>query len=208
MRISVNHEKYWKERKIDWTKAYFSTWNHPHRQMIMNFLRKFQWFSLFEIGCGAGENAARILTEFKGVSLGGCDINAEAIETAQKHIVGGHFKVSDIDDILMSDNSSDVVLSDMCLIYINPRKMGKVLAEVKRISRKRIIFCEFHSSSFWARLKLRMTSGYYAYDYRKLLERYGFYDIVIEKIPEELWPGGNPQKTFGYIITAKVTKRK
>lgn len=208
LKTTEDHKKYWSERKIDWGKSYLSTYNHPHRTMLMSVLASFPWISLIEVGCGPGPNLVKILTTFKDKQVGGIDISKDAIELARKTFSGGFFKVGSVEDIMMSDNSADVVLSDMALMYVGPRKISLVLDEIKRVARTHVIFCEFHSTSFYARMKLRYTSGYNAYNYKKLLEKKGFYDIELIKIPEESWPGGNPQKTFGFFIKARVPKRK
>ena len=52
---------------------------------------------------------------------------------------------------------------------------------------------------------MRFNSGYYVYDYKKLLKKHGFHDITLIKIPTEVWDGA-PQKPYGYIIVAKVLK--
>jgi len=92
----------------------------------------------------------------------------------------------------------------MCLIYIGRDRIKRVMNEVTRVTRNGIILCEFHSESWTKRLGLKFASGYNAYDYRRLLEKYDFYDIEVKKIDERDWPGGEPQKTFGYIVTAKL----
>lgn len=203
-------KQYWQNRKIDWNKDYLQTWNHPHRYMITGILKSIEneWKSLMEIGCGSGPNLVNIIKHFNNKQVGGVDVNKDAIKLASESFRGGHFKVGSGEDIMMSDDSCDVVLTDMMLIYVSPSKIDKYVKEIKRIGRKYIVLCEFHSYSFWSRMKLRMSSGYNAYDYRKLLEKYKFYDIELYKIPEEAWPGGNPQKDYGYIIKAKIPKRK
>jgi ubiquinone/menaquinone biosynthesis C-methylase UbiE len=105
----------------------------------------------------------------------------------------------------MSDDSTDVVLSDMTMIYIsNP---DKVMREIKRITRRYVVFCELHSNTLWGKIKLRFTSGYHAHNYKKLLTKHGFKDIQIVKMPADAWPGGNPQKDYGYFIKARKPKR-
>lgn len=199
--------KWWAERKIDWKTSY-QNWQHPHRYLISSLLGRFQWMSLLEIGCGAGANLINIVQRHPSKQLGGIDINPEAIDLLSKTIKGAYLKVGSVEDIAMSDNSTDVILSDMALIYIDPFKIDKVIGEIKRVARSHIVFCEFHSTSIYARLKLRLTSGYNAYNYKKLLAKHGFYDVKLYKIPEEMWPGGEPQKSFGYIIHARLIKRK
>lgn len=202
------HIEYWKNRKIDWKTSYLDTWNHPHRNVISHVLSTFPWMSLFEIGCGSGANLVNIIKRYPHKQLGGVDINSDAIELARQTLQGGFFKVGSALDLMVSDDAVDVTLSDMCLIYVDPSKIDTALGEIKRITRNHVIFCEFHSKSFYDRIKLRLTSGYHAYNYEKLLEKHGFYDIETYKLTEEMWPGGNPQKTFGFIIKAKVPKRK
>lgn len=208
MKSTQEWSKYWAERKIDWNKAYSETWNHPHRALIIAVLKTFGWTSLFEVGCGSAPNLLAIMKHFKDKQLGGVDVNPDAIALASKTFTGGVFKVGSLDDIMMSDNSTDVVLSDMSLIYIDPKRIDKAIEEIKRIARDYVVFCEFHSEKWISRLSLRWNSGYNAYNYKRLLEKHGFYDVTVWKIPEEAWPGGDPQRTFGYIIRAKVPKRK
>ena len=196
------HKKFWKERKIDWQKEYLDTWTHPHRNIIISLLSSFHWNSLWEVGCGPGPNILRILKSFSGKQLGGSDVNAEAIELANKTFVGGRFHVESVEDMLLSDCSSDVVLSDAALIYIDPFRIKKAIHEIVRIANDRIILCEFNSKNVWKRWLFRIQTGYNAYDYKKLLEDAGCYDVQMVKITPEFWDG-EPWTKWGYIISAR-----
>lgn len=207
LRTTERWKRYWRDRKIDWKVRYFN-WDHPHRFLISAALTRFNWLSLMEVGMGAGANLANILQHFKGKQLGGIDINADAIDFARKNFTGALLKVNSVEDIMFSDSSTDVVLSDMCLIYLGPRRIDKAISEIKRIARNYVVLCEFHHTSWFQRFWLKITEGYNAYDYRKLLEKHGFYNIEIYKIPTEYWEGGKPQETFGYITIARVPHRK
>ena len=139
------------------------------------------------------------------VQYGGCDVNSEAIELAKEIMpFDAILNVGSGEKIFISDKSCDVVLTDMSLIYVSPKKIGKYLREIKRIARSYVMFCEFNSESFVKRLGLRLASSYNAYDYKKLLTKYGFYDVQLHKLTEAEWPGGEPQKEFGYLIIAKI----
>lgn len=204
LKTTEQHKNYWKRRKIDWDKAYFQTWTHPHRQILCAILKNLDWQCLMEIGCGSGPNLVQIVKQIPGKQLGGIDINADAIDLAKKMFKGGVFFVNSADDIMMSDKSSDVILSDMCLIYVSPFKIDKYIKEIKRVTRKYVVFCEFHHDSFLKRLWLKWTSGYNAYDWDKLFKKHNFYDVIKYKLKPEDWPGGNPQKDYGYIFVARV----
>lgn len=208
-----NRKKYWTDRKIDWKHSYLDgvdevtgepIWNHPHREIIVSALRSFNWVSLWEVGCGPGGNLVKITKSFQGKQLGGSDVNEDAIEVAKQTFTGGKFNVESAEDLLLSDKAVDVMLSDATLIYIGPGKIKSTIKELVRVTRNAIVLCEFHSTNPFARLWLRLKTGYNAYDYEKLLEEAGCYDIQKVKIPERMWPGF-PWNIWGYVLVAKVT---
>lgn len=168
-------------------------------------LQSFPWISLWEVGCGSGPNLVRIVKDgFTNRQLGGSDVNADAIEAARKTFNGGKFHVESSEDMLLSDQAVDVMLSDAHLIYIGPFKIKKVLREMVRITRNHLVLCEYYEPSLWKRLLLWWQTGYFAHDYKTLLEELGCYDIKILPIPEEYW-GGNWSK-YGYIIHCKIAR--
>jgi len=205
MKSTNSHVKYWKDRKIDWEKSYFNV-DHPHRDLIIKELIGKRFVSIFEPGCASGANLYRIKKQFPNSHVGGMDVNQDAIETARK-IFGNKsrfFEVGDVRDLFLNDKSLDALITDMTLIYMGPRDIHKAIKEIRRVTRHFVVLVEFHHKSFWKRWAIRLKRGYNAYDYKKLLRKYDFHDIKVKKIPEEFWPGGEPQKTFGYVITAKL----
>src|ERR1700733_15072868 len=104
---------WWKDRKVDWAKQYMNP-NHPHRIVIAEVLKHINWLSLIEVGCGAGANLAQIVKSIPERQVGGIDVNPQAIEFAQTQFKNGVFSVGKADDIMMSDQSCDIILSDMC----------------------------------------------------------------------------------------------
>ena len=199
--------KYWQnrhtEKGFDWKTAYLDGWQHPHRYMIVEILKKFKWHSLLEIGCASGPNLHLIKQAFPQSKLGGMDVSKEAIKVASQNLHKDiHLDVGSAYEGFLSDNSCDVILTDMTLIYVDDIK--RALKEFKRLSGRAVVLCEFHSKSWWKRLALRLATGYRARDYKTLLEKEGFWDINLYKIPEQLWPGGEPQRSYGYVITARI----
>lgn len=205
MKTTKQHTDYWKNRKIDWAASYLSTWNHPHRELLMMALSSFPWISLWEVGCGPGANLVKLLKNGAGgKQLGGSDVNADAIELARKTFKGGKFHVEPADNLLLSDESVDVILSDATLIYYGPTKIDKALKEMARVARNHIVLCELHSNNWFARQWMRLKRGYNVYDYKARLEKAGCFDIKIAKIPADFWPG-TPWEDYGYIIIARIT---
>ena len=202
--LTGRHKNYWANRKINWKESY---WNpeHPHRELIIKALKRIKFGSIIEVGCGAGANLGKIIQNFKGVAVGGIDINKDAIDTALE-IFGNNadvLEVSSMDKIFLSDQSCDVILSDMTCIYADPFRIKTVIKEIRRVVRNNILLVEFHHENWWKRQLLRLVSGYNSYNWKKLLESNGFYDIEMVKLSDKDWPGGQPQKDFAWIISAK-----
>lgn len=194
--------RYWQRRKIDWQAAYTSTLNHPHRDFLMEILRRFWFRAILEIGCASGPNLLRILQHWPGTEVGGVDVSEDAIKQARKNIPQGVFEVRSADELFFSNNVADGAISDACMIYLDRRRAKKALAEVGRCTKHFVVLCEFHSTSWLSRILLRMSSGYYAHNYRKLLESLNYYDIQIIKFPKDLWPG-LPWERYGHFIIAR-----
>lgn len=178
----------WEKRSVDWQKDYFDTWSHPHRNAITFILKSMPWASLWEVGVGGGANLVKIIQDIPGRQLGGCDVNPKAIEFCRKSFEGALFHVESGEDMMLSDKSVDIILTDMTLIYVGPLKIRKYLREFGRITRNYVVLVEFDDRSFIGRLRARM-SGHHAHDYRKLLESEGYYDVTIQTIPLEFYPG-------------------
>lgn len=204
-RTTEKHKRYWKNRKIDWRKQYQNA-NHPHRLFIAAILKNLEWGSCFELGCGAGANLINLVRQNPGKMVGGADISKDAIDVCNKTFKGGVFKVSSADDIMMSDEATDIALSDMLYIYVGPAKISKYVEELKRITRNYVLLCEFHHKSFLKRFWLRWRWGYNAYNWENLLKKHQFDDIRILKVPVEVWPE-EPQQTFAHIIMARAPKK-
>lgn len=195
------NSEYWAKRK-GW-EEYQKTWNHPHRDFLVRILGQLHWTSLVEVGCGSGPNLINILKNLEGKQVGGIDINPEAIAIANEAFHGGHFKVGSAEDIMMSDKSTDVVLTDAFLMYVGPSKIRTYLKELVRIARNYIVLCEYHETSWLHRQKLRVLSGRHSYNYKKLLEELYCHDVMTVKIPK--FEEDNEQR-FRYVIIAKVPR--
>lgn len=193
------HSQYWRNRKINWEQDYLladGAMNHPHRDLILRHLAELEWRSMIEVGCGAGANLVRIKQQWPDAEVGGIDINQQAIETAAKYLPKARFlDVGDPRDIFLTDRSVDLVLSDACLIYFGPLAVRKALKDMKRVARSRLVLCELHSE------KKVWFNRYNIHNYRKLLDELDCYDIRVEKIPKEVWPG-TPWEQWGHIISA------
>ena len=201
---STNYfRKFWKRETINWNAAFFNP-EHPHRQLIVDALKQFQFRSVLEVGCGAGANLYNIKTAYPHSDIGGIDWNADAIAEARKMLPKASvLQVGEATDVYISDKGADILLTDMCYIYLDKKNFKKALKEAKRVASNGVVFCEFHHTNWFMRKFLKWYAGYNAYDYGKELKKLGFYDIQLHKLTSKEWPSGEPQKRFGWLITAR-----
>jgi ubiquinone/menaquinone biosynthesis C-methylase UbiE len=156
---------------------------------------------VFEIGCGIGTNLTNIFSIFGklGAEVGGTDEDPRAVEIARKNCpFARDIEVGTADDIFFSDKSIDIIITDATLMYV--KNINKAIKEMATVSRNGVVLCELYSPSAFKRIKLRLK-GFYAHDYKRLLEKNDFYDIQMTKIkdwPDSLWA------EYGYIISAKI----
>ena len=191
---------------MNWHADYSKTWDHPHRNVIVEAFRQFRFGSVCEVGCASGPNLVRLFKEWPRLEIGGVDVSESAIACAREIFPKGIFDVRPMDDLFFSDSSVDMVLSDMAAIYVSPLRIGAAVKEIGRIARKGVVLCEFYHPSRWRRIALWLATGYFAHDWPKILEQNDFYDITIRKLKEEEWPGGYPQSIYGYVFSAKTLK--
>ena len=183
---------------------------HSHRKFLVNRISLLNPKSILEIGCNWGPNLYLIAKKFPQCKIKGIDINSEAIEIGNKL-----FKKEKISNVKLSigkadepnqfqDKSFDIVFTDAVLIYIGPDKIKKVIREMIRITRKALIFVEWHDGDQKWSGKYNAHVGVWQRNYSDLLRNFvAENQITISKIPEELWPDENWQK-YGYIIEVKL----
>ena len=215
--------KFWESRQIDWKKAYFNL-DHPHRKVLIDFLKTCKISSVLEIGCACGANLYNIKKEFPNIKIAGCDIAEDAIKTADEIFRAEYpeekflpstsdgnaeidFRVGGIEAIPFHGMAFDMIITDACLIYINKKHIQRAMREIRRVAAGggQVLFIEFHSKSWLKRVGLRVISKfrYTSYDYNKLLNKYFFKGIRIFSLSKEIWPG-HLWGEFGYLMMAYV----
>jgi ubiquinone/menaquinone biosynthesis C-methylase UbiE len=199
------HVERWRRRVADWQRTQFDTRNHPHRDLVLRALDRLEFASLLEVGCGAGANLSRIPDIRPDALLLGVDVSIGALRSARRLLPAATVRLlaGRADALPLGDGSVDVALTDMTLIYVGPERIHDAIAELSRVTRGAVVFCEFHHPRLLRRIHLGLHRGYHAYDYPRLLGRHGFARVELEKIPEGAWPGGEPQRTFACLVTAR-----
>lgn len=203
-------EKRWVEKGIDEILGYWEGRNHPRRQFLVEKIGVFSPFStILEAGCICGPNLYLLAKKFPQAKIKGIDINPLAIKIGKEL-----FKEEGIKNVALlegkadelsqfQDKSFDIVFTDALLIYIGPDKIGKVLKEMARISKKGLILAEWHIPEGEVEI-YDPHIGVWRRNYVALLNNFFPKEkIYVSKTPSEFCPDNNWQK-FGYIIEVKL----
>lgn len=186
---SSNQTKYWSE-ETDYKLGY----DHPHRQLILDELKKFEVKNILEVGCNIGQNLYRIGLEFPKTQLAGVDVNKRAIQEAKVVLPEAILHVDDATSLVASDRTYDVILYDAVLMYV--KDINKALDEAVRVARQVIIILDWESE------KQKKIGYSIARNYRKLLEKRGL-KVESIKITKKQWP--NPKWIkYGQLYVARV----
>lgn len=103
--------------------------------------------SILDVGCGEAFNSSAILNEIDAAYTG-IDLDAGAVELAQKRVPQGTFKTGSIYELPFEENSFDLVLCNEVLEHIDNPTAG--LKELFRVSSGPVILSVPHEP--WFRL--------------------------------------------------------
>lgn len=190
-----------KVRKSNWVEDYLASKTHPHRRLIIEALKTFEWESLLEVGANCGPNLDLINDHFRDKRLVGIDANRDAVAFAQRAVVRPNVSVveGDLRTLPYDSESFDAVLSDATLLYVEPRDIVPTLQEMNRVCKKAIILVERYSKD-----RLGAEVGHvWGRDYETLLKELD-YKVESKKITKTQWPtSSNWQKHGRFYLALK-----
>jgi ubiquinone/menaquinone biosynthesis C-methylase UbiE len=151
---------------------------------------------------------------FPDAEIRGIDINSMAVQKGnewftQEDISNVKLFVGKADDLRQfRDKSFDVVFTDAVLIYIGPDKIKKVIEEMLRVTRKALIFLEWHCFDSKCNT-LGVYVGHWMRNYVALLKEFVPEDrIKVTKMPKDLWSDPNWQRWGGVVEVVLIRQRR
>jgi ubiquinone/menaquinone biosynthesis C-methylase UbiE len=214
---SVIDENRFRHRAPADVRLGFSNLTLPHREWFANKITRDlevnQGYPLHfvEVGCGWGPNLAVLARRGLGLRLTGVDISPASILEGRKQLM--ELGLSEItlvemqgDDLsLFADASADVVFTDAMLLYVGPDKIKRVVQELLRIARNRLVMLEMHDQG--ATYQGHCTRDGWLRNYVALLGPLVGKDAVqLEKLPPGLRTAGRWPK-YGSLIEVDLTKK-
>ncbi len=196
----------------------FSNLTLPHREWFANRImsgletNQDEDPHLVEIGCGWGPNLAVLSRHERSLRLTGVDISPASILEGKKRLTELGLKNITLiemqgDDLSLFKNASaDVVFTDAVLLYVGPDKIKRVIREMLRVARSRLVILEMHDQG--AGSEGRYTKDGWLRDYAALFSPFvGENAVRLQKLPSGLRTAGRwPQ--YGTLIEVDLTKKE
>ena len=135
--------EYWAERGKDYKKNFkYSDKFELQEQMLIEYLKKYSFSSILEVGCGFGRITKLLLANFPEITdYYAFDLSSHQIENAKINITGMpksesvQFAVSDIQSF-QAPKKYDLVIASEVLLHILPSEIEQVIGKLVSLSNK------------------------------------------------------------------------
>lgn len=205
---SKMHEWSWKGRSVGSPAELTASAQHPHRPMLVSRIADRAPFGrVLEVGCNAGTNLLLLARRFPEASFFGVDINPRFIDVGRRWLAAEGIgnvtlSVGCADDLsAFADQSMDVAFTDATLMYVGPDKIKRVIAELRRVTRRALLFNEWHLDRLQAGRPSVWDDFHWVHNFETVLGEVVAHDQVsVTRLPEGLWAPGGGWEEYGALI--------
>ena len=150
MKEKYDDEEYWKQKNpsnridADLKAADINYAIGPSHIKLYNEIRKLNFDSAIEVGCGIGKNLRNLWIIFPDKKFYGCDINPFVLQKATHYNIDSNivFFDSTSKKISMDDSTIDLVFTNNVLQHISPKNIKEAIKEISRVAIKYIVHSE------------------------------------------------------------------
>lgn len=143
MGLAKTQAEHWASKDLNIIQSY---WESPpatlRSQWFVEQLKKFQFNSIFEIGCFSGRNLRCIGEAFPEASLNGLDINKRAVGFAKARLPAANLMHMNLHDMHNIDKKYDVVFTSSVLIHVPPDELSDVVKKCLDLSSHYVMHIE------------------------------------------------------------------
>ncbi len=172
---------YWNKRDAEYYNEVFNSHHYDYEKffqdMLINQLKKMDYTSFFEAGCGFGWNVKRVKEEFPNVTITGLDFSIPQLCNSRNYNpdISMPAVCGDACNMPFKDDAFDVGFTLGVFMNIHPDKIVKAIDEMIRVSRKYIIHLEWDQENTKPELKERriFKTNIVSHDYRDLYGKRG-----------------------------------
>lgn len=147
------------------------------QHLLIDELKRLQFDSAFEAGCGFGWNIRRIKEEFPSARVGGVDFSFTQLCNSKDYLgdLDIHVARGDIVKMPFRDDAFDVGFSVGVFMNIHPSGIESAVQEMVRVCRRFVIHIEYDEDHTTRDLreKRAFKTNIISHDYKALYEKYG-----------------------------------
>lgn len=207
------HAWIWKRRTS--TSEELERWiAHPRRPWLLRALQPLGPIgSALEVGCNSGANLAVFARAYPHARFHGIDISARAVEVGRAWMRERRladrvtYDVKSAGDLgSFANGSFDLVLADAVLMYIGDDQVERVLRQMWRIARGRMVLNEWSLPADDSRMHL-WWDLHWVHNFHRLLRQIDpTAEIRADRVPADVL-GGAGWTDFGttFVMTARNT---
>lgn len=174
--------------------------------------------SVLEIGCAYGQNFHTLAPLFPAVKMLGIDRSRDSIEGGnvvlrESGIMNAVLEVGEGENLeRFANRSFDIVYCSACLLYVRANTVERVVKEMLRVARKRVLILEQHAENPSFPNQALGTfvqrpgdvQGYWIRDYRALLKRFIPEDrFTLTRVPKPSW-AQEQWRDLAYLVDVQV----
>lgn len=187
-----NNGRDWHGEQTNWIDGYWKSTDHPHRQLLVDTIAKYNPKTVLEIGCSCAPNLYLLAKRLPEAKIVGIDINTKAIQRGAYELHQRGVKNVSLNGMSahwlsgLADGYFDVVFTDAMMIYIDPKSIRDLMVNIVRLTNKAVVFLERHSNDIgWTG---KYINGLWYRDYHDLAKHwFPKWNYTAKKIPEDVW---------------------
>ncbi len=105
-----------------------------YKEKIELFQKKYikKGNTLFDIGCGPGNNGSILLKNDTTLKISGIDLSNEMVKLAEKNVPQGSFQVMDIREI-DEKKSFDTIIASFCIVHLSDSETTVLIKKISNM---------------------------------------------------------------------------
>lgn len=176
-----DQKHYWNTRGKQYYRDFFDSecWKYEifFQDLLIEELRKLEFSSIFEVGCGFGWNVKRIKREMPGVAVSGVDFSLPQLQNSLIYDAGIRIPavLSEACLLPFRDDAFDIGFTMGVFMNVHSKKIGSAIDELLRVSKKYIVHLEWDQNNTTPELRERriFKTNIVSHDYPALYKQRG-----------------------------------
>lgn len=140
--------QYWREEGKIYQKNFRPNKHHKlHEKLLVNLLKKLEFSTVLEVGCGFGRITKLMVNNFKSIKeYDAIDLSPDQIENAKRYVNSQlvKYQVSEIQAFNPGDKRYDLVLISEVLLHVMPSEIKAVMEKLVSLSNKHVVNIDYY----------------------------------------------------------------